>query len=151
MSAIKSWTDNQTERRHLKDRLKKARQEIWCKSEPPRYVVCEDIKLEFKDRAKRRGKRLRPASVNDRWENYCFGLELFDANGRTMTKAEAIFQWLNHGWSWDQCLQHFKKYGDSAYYEIGGEIITRATALARREKQGTPAHPAAVTSASTRS
>ena len=63
-------------------------------------------------------------------------MEVFDVDGRMITKAEAISQWLSQGWSWDQCVQHFKKYGDSAYYEIGGEVITRATALARWQKQG---------------
>ena len=72
---VKGRTDNQKERRYLKDRLKKARQEIWCRSEPPRYVVCEDIRLEFENKAKRRGKGLRTARINERWEKYCFGLE----------------------------------------------------------------------------
>ena len=30
----------------------------------------------------------------------------------------------------------FKKYVDSAYYDIGGEVITRATALARWQSEG---------------
>ena len=76
------------------------------------------------------------AHVNERWKKYCFGLELFDVDGRTITKAEAISQWLGEGWSWDECVRNFKKYVDSAYYDIGGEVITRATALARWQSEG---------------
>ena len=45
-------TTNQKECRFWKDRLRKARQEVWCGSEPPRYVLCEDIRAEVEANAR---------------------------------------------------------------------------------------------------
>ena len=133
---VKGRTANQKEDRYWKDRLRKARQEVWCGSEPPRYVLCEDIRSEIETNARSRGRGLSTAHVNERWKKYCFGLELFDVDGRMITKAEAISQWLHEGWSWHQCVRHFKNYVDSAFYDIGGEVITRAEALARWQSEG---------------
>ena len=102
----------------------------------PRYVLCEEIRAEVAADVEMWGRGNVTTAVNERWNKYCFGLELLDVDGHLITKAEATPLWLHRGWSWDQCVRYFEKIVDSAFNDIEGEVITRAEAFTRWQSEG---------------
>ena len=92
------------------------------------------------------------SAVNERWNKYCFGLELFNVDGRMVTKADAISGWLHRGWNWCQCVRHFENYVHLALYGIEGQVNTQEEAFTRKQRKGcSPARRASISLVTMRS
>ena len=92
---------------HLK-RLKSARQRV-DKYYPftISWVVMDDVFDEVKSwGATDQNEVVRGAERI--WNDVCFGLEIYRTGETEGTRAEFMCEWLNEGYTWEECIAHLK-------------------------------------------
>ena len=70
-----------------------------------KFVVMDDVIAKFKDagvldevEALRRAQKI--------WDHRCFSLDIYSTGDKEGTKAEFMQEWLNHGYTWPECMAH---------------------------------------------
>jgi hypothetical protein len=126
-----------------RDRLKKVRQEVDVSTMQVRYLLFEDCIKEAREQHPRaKEKEFRKVAV-ERWA-CCYSLDIYDIEGRSVTKAEALCEWQIDGWTIAACLKHFawyeqhRKTGDSkrdARSVSPGLVVFRAKVISEKKKR----------------